>query len=75
MSISFMYMDKYIILILVLGLILILLLDLVLIVVSGVIVAVLGEEKSEAPGKFIVEDHCFQSLPGQVPRPKLSHDK
>lgn len=44
-------------------------------VVTGVIVAVLGQEPEDDRGKFHVEDYCFQHLPDQVPRPKLIEER
>ncbi|XP_076458438.1 DNA polymerase delta subunit 2-like [Babylonia areolata] len=44
-------------------------------IVTGVIVAVLGQEPEEDRGKFQVEDYCFQLLPEQVPRPTLTEDR
>lgn len=42
---------------------------------SGVIVAVLGVEPDNDKGKFHVEDHCFQSLPKQIPLAPMEVDK
>ena len=43
--------------------------------VVGVIVAVLGMERDDEPGKFQVEDVCFQDLPAQPERTPLEEDK
>ena len=43
--------------------------------ISGVIIAIYGKEPDEDRGKFYVEDCCFQDLPDQIPRPKLSQDR
>lgn len=44
-------------------------------IVTGVIVAVLGREPDDERGKFHVEDHCFQLLPEQVPRPSFTEER
>ena len=42
---------------------------------AGVIVAVLGMERDEEPGKFKVEDFCFQELPDQPERTIPEEDR
>ncbi len=34
-----------------------------------------GYEPEEDPGKFEVEDYCFQQLPEQAPAPHLDQDR
>lgn len=43
--------------------------------VVGVIIAVKGQEKKDAPGKFVVEEYCYQEVPSQHPPPTLDDDK
>ncbi|ESO89002.1 hypothetical protein LOTGIDRAFT_106607 [Lottia gigantea] len=43
--------------------------------VTGPVIAVYGCEPEDKPGKFQVEDFCFQILPDQVPRPILQEDR
>jgi len=43
--------------------------------VTGTVVAVLGKEPESEPGKFYVEDYCFQDLPSQVSRPIPENDR
>ena len=38
-------------------------------------IAVIGTERDEEPGKFHVEDFCFQDLPEQPERTELDEDK
>uniref|UniRef100_A0A0B6ZQD3 DNA polymerase delta subunit 2 n=1 Tax=Arion vulgaris TaxID=1028688 RepID=A0A0B6ZQD3_9EUPU len=43
--------------------------------VTGIVVAVLGNEPGNEKGKFYVEEFCYQDLPQQVPRLIMEHDK
>ncbi|XP_064637842.1 DNA polymerase delta subunit 2-like isoform X2 [Lineus longissimus] len=42
---------------------------------TGVVIAVKGIEPETDKGKFHVEEHCFQCLPSQVPRPVVEKDR
>lgn len=43
--------------------------------VTGTVVAVRGQERSDCPGKFHVDEMIFHAVPQQVSRPVLSEDK
>lgn len=43
--------------------------------VTGTVVAVLGQERSDCPGKFHVDEMIFQAVPKQMSRPVISEDK